>query len=101
MLLLSLIHDQKVELRVISLVKNELKRFRNLLSPDCSEGHMKEDEDQSDVREGALKITLHVLKKMDQINLATILQASKNLESHGSFLKDDSWPQYSSKCEHV
>ncbi|XP_036448267.1 NACHT, LRR and PYD domains-containing protein 3-like isoform X2 [Colossoma macropomum] len=65
----------KVELRVISLVKNELKRFRNLLSPDCSERQMKEDEDQSDVREGALKITLHVLKKMEQINLATILQA--------------------------
>ncbi|KAL6483793.1 hypothetical protein MHYP_G00086650 [Metynnis hypsauchen] len=66
---------KKVELRVISLVKNELKRFRNLLNPDCSEEQMKEDEYQSDAREGALKITLHVLRKMDQINLATILQA--------------------------
>ncbi|XP_017541757.1 NACHT, LRR and PYD domains-containing protein 3-like isoform X1 [Pygocentrus nattereri] len=66
---------KKVELRVISLVKNELKRFRNLLSPECSEGQMKEDEDQREAREGALKITLHVLREMDQINLATILQA--------------------------
>ncbi|KAL7863993.1 hypothetical protein AOLI_G00154130 [Acnodon oligacanthus] len=64
-----------VELRVISLVKKELKRFRNLLSPDCSEGQTKEDEDQSDAREGALKITLHILRKMEQKNLAAVLQA--------------------------
>ncbi|MCJ8742097.1 hypothetical protein PDJAM_G00078110 [Pangasius djambal] len=44
-----------------------------LLSPDypeCSDS----EEDQSDVRDGVLKITLHILKNMNQCELASTLQ---------------------------
>ncbi|KAK3516465.1 hypothetical protein QTP70_015057 [Hemibagrus guttatus] len=56
-----------------SIFKNELKRFRKLLSPDypaCTES-----------REGALKITLHVLKNMNHTDLANTLHNSKSSES--------------------
>ncbi|XP_053091311.1 NACHT, LRR and PYD domains-containing protein 4E isoform X5 [Pangasianodon hypophthalmus] len=66
-----------LEHKVISLLKNELKRFKKLLSPDypaCSEREVEDEEDQSSVREGALKITLHVLKNMNHTDLANTLQ---------------------------
>ncbi|XP_017576614.1 NACHT, LRR and PYD domains-containing protein 3-like isoform X1 [Pygocentrus nattereri] len=69
---------KELEDRVISLVKKELKRFKKLLSPDypgCSERET-EDEGQSSFREGALKITLYVLKDMNLSNLATTLQTN-------------------------
>ncbi len=64
---------------VISLVKNELKKFKKLLSPDypqCSE--REDDEDQTNVRDAVLKITLHVLRKMNQTDLANTIQTSKS-----------------------
>ncbi|XP_036419960.1 NACHT, LRR and PYD domains-containing protein 12-like [Colossoma macropomum] len=67
---------QELEHKVISLVKNQLKRFVKLLSldyPACSEREVEDEEDQS-VREGALKITLHVLRNMNQTDLANTLQ---------------------------
>ncbi|XP_053091508.1 NLR family CARD domain-containing protein 3-like isoform X2 [Pangasianodon hypophthalmus] len=66
-----------LEHKVITLLKNELKRFKKLLSPDypaCSEREVEDEEDQSSVREGALKITLHVLKNMNHTDLANTLQ---------------------------
>lgn len=45
---------------VISLVKNELKKFKKLLSPNypqCSEREKEDDEDQTNVRDAVLKIT--------------------------------------------
>ncbi|MCJ8729076.1 hypothetical protein PDJAM_G00012230 [Pangasius djambal] len=66
-----------LEHKVITLIKNELKRFKKLLSPDypaCSEREMEDEEDQSSVREGVLKITLHVLKNMNHTDLANTLQ---------------------------
>ncbi|XP_076875792.1 NLR family CARD domain-containing protein 3-like isoform X4 [Brachyhypopomus gauderio] len=68
---------KELEHKIISLVKNELKRFKNLLSPDypaCTERQVEDEEDQSSVREGAMKITLHVLRNMNQTDLATTLQ---------------------------
>ncbi|XP_053540799.1 NLR family CARD domain-containing protein 3 isoform X2 [Ictalurus punctatus] len=68
---------KELEHRVISLIKNELKRFKKLLSPDypaCSEREVEEEEDQSSVREGVLKITLHFLKNMNHTDLANTLQ---------------------------
>ncbi|KAL7858814.1 hypothetical protein AOLI_G00189160 [Acnodon oligacanthus] len=67
---------KELEHKVISLVKNELKRFVELMSldyPACSEREVEDEEDQS-VREGALKITLHVLRNMNQTDLANTLQ---------------------------
>ncbi|XP_053091356.1 protein NLRC3-like isoform X2 [Pangasianodon hypophthalmus] len=66
-----------LEHKVITLLKNELKRFKKLLSSDypaCSEREVEDEEDQSSVREGALKITLHVLKNMNHTDLANTLQ---------------------------
>ncbi|XP_076850186.1 NACHT, LRR and PYD domains-containing protein 3-like [Brachyhypopomus gauderio] len=68
---------KELEHKIISLVKNELKRFKNLLSPDypaCTERQVEDEEDQSSVTEGALKITLHVLRNMNQTDLANTLE---------------------------
>ncbi|XP_076851967.1 NACHT, LRR and PYD domains-containing protein 3-like [Brachyhypopomus gauderio] len=68
---------KELEHKIISLVKNELKRFKNLLSPDypaCTERQVEDEEDHSSVREGALKITLHVLRNMNQTDLANTLE---------------------------
>ncbi|XP_047669960.1 NACHT, LRR and PYD domains-containing protein 12-like, partial [Tachysurus fulvidraco] len=57
-------------------MKNELKRFRKLLSPDypaCTEREVEDEEDLHSVRDGALKITLHVLKNMNHTDLANTL----------------------------
>ncbi|KAK3508106.1 hypothetical protein QTP70_014280, partial [Hemibagrus guttatus] len=67
---------QELEHKVITLIKNELKRFRKLLSPDypaCTEREVADEEDLHSVREGALKITLHVLKNMNHTDLANTL----------------------------
>ncbi|KAF5889284.1 NLR family CARD domain-containing protein 3-like isoform X1, partial [Clarias magur] len=66
-----------LEHKVITLLKNELNRFKKLLSPDypaCSEREVEDEEDQSSVRVSALKITLHVLKNMNHTDLANTLQ---------------------------
>ncbi|KAL6471845.1 hypothetical protein MHYP_G00204950 [Metynnis hypsauchen] len=80
---------KELETKVISLVKNQLKRFVKLLSldyPACSEREVEDEEDQSSVREGALKITLTVLRNMNQTDLANILQ-SKVAPSYHQKLK--------------
>ncbi|KAF4084684.1 hypothetical protein AMELA_G00108770 [Ameiurus melas] len=67
---------KELEYKVITLIKNELKRFRKLLSPDypaCTEREVEDEEDLQSVREGALKITLHVLKNMNHTDLANTL----------------------------
>ncbi|KAI4890367.1 hypothetical protein NFI96_029326 [Prochilodus magdalenae] len=72
---------KELEHKVISLVKNQLKRFMKLLSldyPACSE---REVEEQS-VREEALRITLHVLRNMNQTDLAKTLQSKLAPSSH-------------------
>ncbi|XP_034151364.1 NLR family CARD domain-containing protein 3-like isoform X2 [Esox lucius] len=69
-------------------VKKELKRFKTMLSSDLpggfnsqredEEGVDPEDEKQeSSAKEGALKITLHVLRKMNQKDLADTLEKNE------------------------
>ncbi|XP_062865944.1 NACHT, LRR and PYD domains-containing protein 12-like isoform X2 [Trichomycterus rosablanca] len=68
---------KELELKVISMLKNELNKFKKLLNEDypaCSEQEVKDVEDLSNFREGALKITLNVLKIMNQTDLANTLQ---------------------------
>ncbi|XP_053469877.1 NACHT, LRR and PYD domains-containing protein 4-like [Ictalurus furcatus] len=58
------------------IIKNEMKRFRKLLSPDypaCTERKVQDEEDLHSVREGALKITVHVPKNMNHTDLADTL----------------------------
>ncbi|XP_034169502.2 NLR family CARD domain-containing protein 3-like [Pangasianodon hypophthalmus] len=67
---------KELEHKVITLIKNELKRFKKFLSPDypaCTEREVEVEEDLQSVREGALKITLHVLKDMNHTDLANTL----------------------------
>ncbi|XP_047667426.1 NACHT, LRR and PYD domains-containing protein 4-like [Tachysurus fulvidraco] len=67
---------KELEHKVITLIKNELKRFRKLLSPDypaCTEREVEDEEDLHSVRDGALKITMHVLKNMNHTDLANTL----------------------------
>ncbi|XP_055767656.1 NACHT, LRR and PYD domains-containing protein 3-like [Salvelinus fontinalis] len=72
-----------LEENIMTFVKNELKMFKRILSPELPEGFESqkqevvdaEDEKQeSSAREGALKITLHVLRKMNQKELADTLE---------------------------
>ncbi|XP_017538986.1 NACHT, LRR and PYD domains-containing protein 3-like isoform X1 [Pygocentrus nattereri] len=76
-----------LEHKVVSLVKNQLKRFVKLLNldyPSCSEREVEDEEDQS-VREGALKITLHVLRNMNETDLANTLQTKLSPSCHKKF----------------
>ncbi|XP_062866946.1 NACHT, LRR and PYD domains-containing protein 9-like [Trichomycterus rosablanca] len=66
---------KELEQKIITLLKNELNKYKKILSPDYPEcSAVKDEEDQCSFLEEALKITLHVLKKMNQTDLANTLQ---------------------------
>uniref|UniRef100_A0A8K9X6M7 B30.2/SPRY domain-containing protein n=1 Tax=Oncorhynchus mykiss TaxID=8022 RepID=A0A8K9X6M7_ONCMY len=76
---------QLLEEKIMTFVKNELKMFKRILSPELPEGFESQKQDkevvdaedekqESSAREGALKITLHVLRKMNQKELADTLE---------------------------
>ncbi|XP_058616007.1 NACHT, LRR and PYD domains-containing protein 12-like isoform X5 [Onychostoma macrolepis] len=68
---------KELEHKIISVMKSELKSLKRLLSPDypeCSERDHYDDEGHNRVREGLLKITLLILRKMNQTDLANTLQ---------------------------
>ncbi|KAI5085909.1 NACHT, LRR and PYD domains-containing protein 3 [Silurus meridionalis] len=90
---------QDLEHKVITLLQNELKRYKKLLSPDypaCSEREVEDEEDQSSVREGVLKITLHFLKNMKHTDLANTLQ-NKLVSVHQRKLKS----KLREKCKRI
>ncbi|XP_074526285.1 NLR family CARD domain-containing protein 3-like [Halichoeres trimaculatus] len=64
---------------IISFVKSQLKEIQRALSPDypeCFESQREdEDEEQRRSREAFLKITLHLLRRMKQEELADCLQS--------------------------
>ncbi|XP_045571961.1 NLR family CARD domain-containing protein 3-like isoform X1 [Salmo salar] len=74
-----------LEEKMTTFVKNELKMFKRILGPElpeCFESQKQDEEvvdaedekQESSAREGALKITLHVLRKMNQKELADTLE---------------------------
>uniref|UniRef100_A0A8C7N047 Uncharacterized protein n=1 Tax=Oncorhynchus kisutch TaxID=8019 RepID=A0A8C7N047_ONCKI len=76
---------QMLEEKIMTFVKNELKMFKRILSPELPEGFESQKQDkevvdaedekqESSAREGALKITLHILRKMNQKELADTLE---------------------------
>ncbi|XP_062865973.1 NACHT, LRR and PYD domains-containing protein 14-like [Trichomycterus rosablanca] len=68
---------KELEVKVINMLKNELNKFKKLLNEDypaCSEQEVNDEKDLSSFREGALKITLNVLKIMNKTDLANTLQ---------------------------
>ncbi|XP_038864300.1 NACHT, LRR and PYD domains-containing protein 12-like [Salvelinus namaycush] len=70
---------------IMTFLKSQLKRFKRILSSECfeSQGEDKEVVDieiakqESNAREGALKITLHMLRNMNQTELADILEKNE------------------------
>ncbi|XP_055751430.1 NLR family CARD domain-containing protein 3-like isoform X1 [Salvelinus fontinalis] len=77
-----------LEENIITFVKNELKMFKRILSPDLPEGFESQKQDkevvdaedekqESGARVGALKITLHILRKMNQKELADTLEKNE------------------------
>uniref|UniRef100_A0A4W5J9J6 NACHT domain-containing protein n=1 Tax=Hucho hucho TaxID=62062 RepID=A0A4W5J9J6_9TELE len=79
---------QLLEENIMTFVKNELKMFKRILSPELSQGFESQKQDkevvdaedekqESSAREGALKITLHILRKMNQKELADTLEKCK------------------------
>ncbi|XP_078140370.1 uncharacterized protein LOC139919992 [Centroberyx gerrardi] len=75
-----------LEEKIVTFVKNELKRFQRVLSPDYPECLERQREDEEDVdgedeeqrrssREAFLQITLHFLRRMKQEELADSLQS--------------------------
>uniref|UniRef100_A0A674AEJ7 NACHT domain-containing protein n=1 Tax=Salmo trutta TaxID=8032 RepID=A0A674AEJ7_SALTR len=78
-----------LEEKIMTFVKNELKMFKRILSPELPEGFESQKQDkevvdaedekqESSAREGALKITLHVLRKMNQKELADTLEKNSD-----------------------
>ncbi|XP_064866959.1 LOW QUALITY PROTEIN: NLR family CARD domain-containing protein 3-like [Oncorhynchus nerka] len=74
-----------LEEKIMTFVKNELKMFKKILSPELPQGFESQKQDkevedaedekqESSAREGALKITLHILRKMNQKELADTLE---------------------------
>ncbi|XP_062397875.1 NACHT, LRR and PYD domains-containing protein 3-like [Sardina pilchardus] len=93
---------KKLEEKVMTFMKTELKRLKKLLSHDYPESPCDEEEDeedQRDARDGALKIAVHILRNMSQEILA------QQLEKYGLFprcqqeLKNRLAKRYHSVCE--
>ncbi|XP_057210883.1 NACHT, LRR and PYD domains-containing protein 12-like isoform X2 [Triplophysa rosa] len=83
----------ELENKIIFLIKKELKSFKNLLRPDdpAHSESKEKDDGQKRVRDGVLKITLHVLRKMKQTDLANMLQtklAPLCMKKHKSRIKE-------------
>ncbi|XP_028979407.2 uncharacterized protein LOC114840368 [Esox lucius] len=77
-----------LEHNIMAFVRKELKKFEAMLSSDLPEGFESQREDEegvdpedelqeSSAKEGALKITMHVLRKMNQKELADTLEKSQ------------------------
>ncbi|XP_062841124.1 NACHT, LRR and PYD domains-containing protein 3-like [Trichomycterus rosablanca] len=82
---------KELELKVISMIKNELNKFKKLLNDDypaCSEQEVKDVENLSSFRQ-VLKITLNVLKIMNQTDLANILQRKLSVYNYQKKLKSN------------
>ncbi|XP_062373162.1 NLR family CARD domain-containing protein 3-like [Sardina pilchardus] len=76
---------QVLEEKIITFVKNELKRFKKILD---YQGHFEgKEQDESDAREGALKMALHFLRNMTQNNIADKLQEMWQIELKRSLKK--------------
>ncbi|XP_062372270.1 NACHT, LRR and PYD domains-containing protein 3-like [Sardina pilchardus] len=68
---------QLLEEKIIIFVKNELERFQKIVSPDYQENFEGKEQDESDAREGALKMALHFLRNMKQKHIADKLEENE------------------------
>ena len=71
---------QLLEKKLVKLVKKEMKRFRKVLAkdyPECLKIQEEDSEVRRSITEGALKITLTLLRSLKQEKLADDLMMSK------------------------
>uniref|UniRef100_A0A8C8J149 NACHT domain-containing protein n=1 Tax=Oncorhynchus tshawytscha TaxID=74940 RepID=A0A8C8J149_ONCTS len=95
-----------LEQHIISFVKSELKRWKRLLTPDYPESFHSQEEDQevvdaehqeSSARSETLNITLHILRNMNQKELADTLEKYERHDRCQHKLKS----KLRKKCERV
>ncbi|XP_042561372.1 NLR family CARD domain-containing protein 3-like, partial [Clupea harengus] len=92
---------QVLEEKILTFVKNELKRFKRMLSPDYQENFESKEEDESEAREGALKMALHFLRNMKLKDLADKLQENELDVVCQTELKRNLKNKYKSLCEGI
>ncbi|XP_030649740.1 NLR family CARD domain-containing protein 3-like [Chanos chanos] len=80
---------ETVESKIITFVKNELKRLRKSLTEEMSECFEGLKEDETSAREGVLKITLHFLRNMNHNDLADTLEKNELMVTCHRELKSD------------
>ncbi|KAL2079417.1 hypothetical protein ACEWY4_025161 [Coilia grayii] len=68
---------QMLENKIIAFVKNELQRFKMILSPDYQENFERKQVDENNAQDGALKMALHFLLKMEKKDLADKLRENE------------------------
>ncbi|KAI3352596.1 hypothetical protein L3Q82_005531 [Scortum barcoo] len=90
-----------LEENIFTFVRNELKKFQKVLSPDYPERLSKdevvdgeEEEQRKSSREAFLKITLHFLRRMNQEELADCLQSRASAPVCQRQLKSDLKKKY-------
>ncbi|XP_029523757.1 NACHT, LRR and PYD domains-containing protein 12-like isoform X2 [Oncorhynchus nerka] len=95
-----------LEQHIISFVKSELKRWKRILTPDYPESFDSQEEDQevvdaehqeSSARSETLNITLHILRNMNQKELADTLEKYERHDRCQHKLKSN----LRKKCERV
>ncbi|XP_062397868.1 NACHT, LRR and PYD domains-containing protein 3-like [Sardina pilchardus] len=95
---------KKLEEKVMTFMKTELKRLKKLLSHDYPESPCDEEEDeedQRDARDGALKIAVHILRNMSQEILAQQLEKYVLLPRCQQELKNRLARKCQSVCEGI
>ncbi|XP_075961285.1 protein NLRC3-like [Anarhichas minor] len=96
-----------LEENIVTFVKNELRKFQNVLSPDYPECHDnevldgEEEEQKRSSREAILKITLNFLRRMKQEELADCLQSSTSAVLCKSKLKSNLKNKFQSVFEGI
>ena len=100
---------------MVTFVKNELKKILKLLSPDYPQclGSQREDEEvldgedeeqRSSSREALVKITVKLLRRMKQEELAECLQSSKRISvktQHDGHMRRSLTPTHGGKHVHI
>ncbi|KAM6952799.1 NLR family CARD domain-containing protein 3-like [Lycodopsis pacificus] len=96
-----------LEENIVTFVKNELRKFQKVLSPDyrqCSDNEMldgEEEEQTRSSREAILKITLNLLRRMKQEELADCLQSRTSVVLYKSKLKSNLKNKFQSVSEGI
>ncbi|KAL2094257.1 hypothetical protein ACEWY4_008976 [Coilia grayii] len=68
---------QELEKKIIAFLKNELQRFKGILSPDYQENFERKEGDEKNAREMALRMALHFLCEMERKDLADKLRENE------------------------